>query len=547
MQSNQSITDVETQLPEGGFIYSRTDLDGRIVEVNAAFAEISAYSAEEMIGQPHSLVRHPDMPPEAFEDMWRDLKAGLPWRGLVKNRRKDGGFYWVIANASPVRENGRIVGYQSVRGRPTREEIAAAEAVYKRMRQGDKSMRILHGLAVPAHSLKSAFLCWITSDAQQTALIGLSMLIIGSLLLAHALNPMFFPPALMHILGGACVVLAFWFLFFFRAGLIGDLKKADSFLDRILGSGDLRMRTPIQRSDTVGNIVRQSNQMVSWIRFTLQGIDDVAVAVTNSASEVAQSVVMLNKSAQAQSDATAAATTGIEQNTVSIGKVATSAERTKEAADEATKVSDKGSLLADQACATILQLAGTVKDSAVQVERLGEQSREISRITDVIRGIAEQTNLLALNAAIEAARAGEQGRGFAVVADEVRKLAERCAKAAEEVSQMIAAVQAETDKAVSGMRTGAEQVENGVKYVEEAKDALQVINRQMTHMLTTVGDIFSSTSDQQDVMKEMARNIEQVARMTDQNLAQASDTNRTASNLHALTERIRKLVEQFEV
>ena len=544
---NQLITNVETQLPEGEFIYSRTDLLGRIVEVNAAFAKISAYCPDEMVGQMHNLVRHPDMPPEAFEDMWRDLAAGLPWRGMVKNLRKDGGFYWVVANASPVRENGRIVGYQSVRGRPTREEIAATEAIYKRIRQGDKSIRILHGQAVPAPSLKSAFLYWIRNDGQQTGLIGLSILIIGSSLVAHALNPMLLPPVLLHILGGVGVVLGLWFLFFFRSGLMGDLRKSDSYLARILNSGDLRAHAPIQRSDTVGSIARQANQMVSWIRFTLQGIDDVAQDLGNSASEVAQSVVMLNRSAQAQSNATAAATTGIELNTVSIREVVASAERTKEAADEATKVSEKGGLLADQACATILQLAGTVKDSAEQVERLGDQSREISRITDVIRGLAEQTNLLALNAAIEAARAGEQGRGFAVVADEVRKLAERSAKAAEEVRQMVAAVQTETDKAVSGMRTGAEQVENGVKYVEDAKDALQAINRQMTHMLMTVGNIFNSTNDQQAAMKEMAKNIEQVARVTDQNLAQASETSRTANNLHALTERMRKLVEQFAV
>jgi methyl-accepting chemotaxis protein len=287
--------------------------------------------------------------------------------------------------------------------------------------------------------------------------------------------------------------------------------------------------------------------MAGWMRSTLQGFGDVALVVRNSAAEVAQSVVMLNESAQAQSDATAAAAAGIEQNTLSIGEVAASAARTKEAADEATKVSEKGSLLADQACVTILQLAGTVKGSAAQVELLGEQSKEISRITGVIREIAEQTNLLALNAAIEAARAGEQGRGFAVVADEVRKLAERSAKAAKEVSQMIATIQVETGKAVSGMRAGAEQVENGVKYVEDAKDALQEINRQMAHMLKTVGDIFGATGDQQAAMKQMAQNIEQVARMTDQNLAQASDTRRTANNLHSLTERMQKSVKQFVV
>jgi aerotaxis receptor len=547
MKLNQPVTNVETLLPEGEFIYSRTDLQGRIVEANDAFARVSAYGPDEMIGQPHNLVRHPDMPPEGFEDMWRDLKAGLPWRGLVKNRRKDGGFYWVVANVSPVREGGQITGYQSVRGRPSREEIAAAEAIYKRIRQGNKSVRILHGQAVSARNLKSVFLSWMTNDRYQMGLIGLSMLITGSLLVAHALSPMLLPPVSLHILGGIGVVLGLWFLFFFRARLTGDLKKTNDYFTHILSSGDLRTRTSTQRDDTVGNIARKSDQMVAWIRSTLQGINDVALAVRNSAAEVAQSVVMLNRSAQTQSDATAAAATGIEQNTVSIGEVAVNAEQTKEAAGEAAKMSEKGSLLADQASATILQLAGTVKDSAAQVERLGEQSREISRITGVIRGIAEQTNLLALNAAIEAARAGEQGRGFAVVADEVRKLAERSAGAAEEVSKMIAAVQAETDKAVSGMRAGAEQVESGVKNVEDAKDALQEIHRQMQHMLTTVGDIFNSTSNQQAAMKEMAENVEQVARMTNQNLTQAFETSRTANNLHALTERMRKSVEQFVV
>lgn len=91
MRSATLTRDVETLIPEGAFIYSRTDLQGRIEELNQAFADISAYSREEMLGQPHNMVRHPDMPPEAFADMWADLKQGRPWRGLVKNRRKDGG------------------------------------------------------------------------------------------------------------------------------------------------------------------------------------------------------------------------------------------------------------------------------------------------------------------------------------------------------------------------------------------------------------------------------------------------------------------------
>ncbi|MFZ0633626.1 MAG: PAS domain-containing protein, partial [Acidobacteriaceae bacterium] len=138
----------ETVIPDGVFIYSRTDLKGRITEANLAFAEISGYPVEEMIGKPHNLVRHPDMPREAFADLWRNLEKGRPWQAVVKNRRKDGGFYWVIANASPVREHGQIVGYQSIRFRPSREQIRAAEDAYRRVREGDRNLSIVDGRAV---------------------------------------------------------------------------------------------------------------------------------------------------------------------------------------------------------------------------------------------------------------------------------------------------------------------------------------------------------------------------------------------------------------
>ena len=107
MRNNQPVTGIETVIPANVFIYSRTDLKGRITEANPAFAEISGFLREEMIGEAHNIVRHPDMPEAAFEDMWCTLKAGMPWRGIVKNRRKDGGFYWVEANVSPVREQGQ--------------------------------------------------------------------------------------------------------------------------------------------------------------------------------------------------------------------------------------------------------------------------------------------------------------------------------------------------------------------------------------------------------------------------------------------------------
>src|SRR5437588_43183 len=111
MRRNLPVTDREVHVMEDDAIVSRTDLDGNIVYVNAGFIRISGYSEDELIGAPQNILRHPDMPAEAFGDMWGSIKAGMPWTGLVKNRCKNGDFYWVRANITPIREDGRTLGY----------------------------------------------------------------------------------------------------------------------------------------------------------------------------------------------------------------------------------------------------------------------------------------------------------------------------------------------------------------------------------------------------------------------------------------------------
>ena len=145
MRTNLPITQTEYVLADGETIVSRTDLKGKITYVNRDFIIASGFTEPELIGQPHNILRHPDMPPEAFEDMWATLKAGLPWSGMVKNRRKNGDFYWVVANATPVKEGDTVVGYMSVRTRPTREQVDGAEALYRRMRAGEAKGVTLRG------------------------------------------------------------------------------------------------------------------------------------------------------------------------------------------------------------------------------------------------------------------------------------------------------------------------------------------------------------------------------------------------------------------
>lgn len=540
MRNNQPVTNRETMLPEGQFIYSRTDLNGNIVEANEAFTNISGFRRDQMIGQPHNMVRHPDMPSQAFEDMWRDLKQGRPWRGVVKNRRQDGGYYWVVANASPVREDGKIVGFQSVRTAPSREEINATEAAYQRLNKGDSSIRVFHGRVVPTHASPwSVFV----SVGLQPILFGIFALLLSLGLLALE----WLPSLALHALAGIGVCWSLFFIGFFAPRLRGDLSKASDYLETLLISGNLRHRFDLDRPDELGVMLRKIDRFVSSVQATIQGMVDTSHQVQRISIEVGHGIADVKHSARVQSDATSSAAAGVEEITVSIGEVAAHASATRSAAETAAEVSANGEKLSEKACATILSLAETVKNSAAQVERLGEKSEQISQITGAIKEIADQTNLLALNAAIEAARAGESGRGFAVVADEVRKLAERTAKATEEISSMIRAVQEETGKAVEGMRTGANQVEDGVILVQDAQNALREINTQMTLTMEMVSDISHSSQEQESAMTLMAQSVEQVSSMTEQNMAVVSQTTTNVETLNSVVERMEKSVNQYTI
>ncbi|RZQ53322.1 hypothetical protein C1E23_09595 [Pseudoalteromonas phenolica] len=130
MRNNQPITANQKTFSSNIKLISVTDLHGNITECNEHFVQVSGFSREELIGQPHNLVRHPDMPELAFRTMWTELKQGKPWMGIVKNRCKNGDFYWVNAYVTPVTENGKVVGYESVRSVPNADAVKRAEAIY---------------------------------------------------------------------------------------------------------------------------------------------------------------------------------------------------------------------------------------------------------------------------------------------------------------------------------------------------------------------------------------------------------------------------------
>ena len=185
MRNNQPVSNVEVELDEHTLIASKTDLKGLITYVNKAFVDISGYSESELIGQPHNILRHPDMPSEAFADLWRDIKHGRPWTGVVKNRCKNGDHYWVLANVTPLREGGNVVGFMSVRRKASRQQISAANAAYAAIREKRADGNVIfHGNVVRGGGL-GVLRRWI-SNASSSKKIVLGMLLGFGLILGGA-------------------------------------------------------------------------------------------------------------------------------------------------------------------------------------------------------------------------------------------------------------------------------------------------------------------------------------------------------------------------
>lgn len=529
MRVNLPITNSEYELSDGVSLVSRTDLKGRIIYANLAFIEASGFSEAELLGKPHNLVRHPDMPEEAFSDLWATVKAGLPWSGVVKNRRKNGDFYWVFANVTPVHENGATNGYLSVRTKLSRAQIAEAEHLYRQFKEGRADhMAIRHGMVVRTGLLGRLMSFRRIPVNQRIALstgIGAALMLGVGLFggwetrdLAKAAGVQSALPALMVTAGGIGALLTLSFGYFISRTILRPLDRALGVAHAIAG-GDLSLQFEVSAWDETGQLMRALTQMKANMVGAVSDIGLNVESIRIAASEIASGNADLSGRTESQASSLEETASSMEELTSAVKQNAEHARHANQLVGSTAEIAAKGGAMVGQVVDTMASISAS--------------SKKIADIIGVIDGIAFQTNILALNAAVEAARAGEQGRGFAVVAGEVRSLAQRSAGAAREIKSLIG--------------DSVEKVDLGSKLVGEAGGAMEDIVTSVELVAELMSGIATASQQQSAGIEQVNQAVGQMDEMTQQNAALVEQAAAAAESLHERADKLAQAVSMFRL
>ena len=519
MRTNLPVTNREYMLADDETIVSKTDLQGNITYVNDDFMRVSGFSESELIGAPQNIVRHPDMPVEAFADFWATVKSGKAWTGLVKNRCKNGDHYWVEATAAPLIQNGQTVGYTSIRVKPSRDKVNAAEAAYRAIKNGDKSIRIYQGAAIKNVSVRKlnpfADLRLGSKIAAFVGVLVALMIAFAILSLTGAVKDYPIALSVLAIFGVAYAILVGINIYQSIISPILELKDAIANMS----SGDLSATIVSRGNNELTDLTEALRVLQTNIKLLIGQIKQSTGHVTEGANEIAQGSIDLSSRTETQASSLEETASSMEELTSTVKQNADNSREASYLVVSAADTAERGGI----AVANVVTTMGAIKTS----------SSKIVDIIGVIDGIAFQTNILALNAAVEAARAGEQGRGFAVVASEVRNLAQRSANAAKEIKVLI--------------NDSVAQVDVGAKLVNEAGSTMGEIVSGVKRAAEIMHEITAASQEQSAGIGQINQAVAQMDNMTQQNAGLVEEASAAAETLKNQAQNLNELVNSFRL
>lgn len=475
-------TNTEQVFNESDILLSVTDLKSNIKYANPAFCNIAGYTLEELKEQPHNIVRHPDMPKVAFKDLWSFTQQGNSWMGPVKNKCKNGDYYWVNAYVTPIKNKlGENIEYQSVRTKLDTHVQKRADKLYSALNKGETPIRV---------KFQTDQTLWIQS------VLFLFTLASFALLFSAQLSPWITSPFLF-ISFIASLVFISWRKKYQK--VLADANEVfDNPLMNYLYSGN---------NDAIGSIQLALCMRKAEVNAVVGRVSDVSLHVSKSASGASEQSKKVNGMLDEQRNETEQIATAINEMSATVQDLARSVSDTAQSALNGRHLTNTGQERIADSIQAIDDLSLQLGEVDNMINKLSNGSKLINTVLSEISSIADQTNLLALNAAIEAARAGEQGRGFAVVAEEVRALAMRTQQSTEEIRNLLNELQKDSDNAVSAMNKGSDLSSCCVTLSNKAGDALKDIHEDVILISDSTAQIATAIEQQSVVTEQISQNI----------------------------------------
>lgn len=487
MRNNQPITQREYSLAADVEMVTVTDLKGQIIYCNQSFEEASGFSKTELLGQPHNMVRHPDMPSEAYRDMWETLQSGHSWTAPVKNRRKNGDHYWVLANARPLFRGENITGYISVRVPAQREQIEHAEILYATMRR-EAEFGVVHTRLHHGELILPGVLPALRRTMRLPVHWRLFFILALAALLAAVVGQMGWPlwldfPVFLVLAALSSVLV-------YRMTVL-PLRAAQQCAEQLSLGNLIRVSNASAGSGEWGQLLQTLSLAGLNVHSVVVDIRQQVQILRGAIAEVVAGNLDLSQRTESQASSLEEAAASMEQINSTVKHSTDSVARASSLAREASQAANAG----DAAVHSVVET----------MQAITESSTHIGQIIQVIESVAFQTNILALNAAVEAARAGEQGRGFAVVAAEVRALAQRTTSAAQEIRALI--------------ETSHTRVEEGNQRTQDVRTRMQKILQAIESVSNLLSEVSTAASEQQIGVAQITEVVNQLDGITQQNAA----------------------------